>query len=158
MLILECHCVCVCVCIGVGTGTMGLWWSHVQWQWYDSLNIDTHLSGPGPLFFFCRLAKKYRNTWCLWRTFCWVGIKLHTWGHWFKGNVTHWDGFAFYCYILENEPNRDLVAEMAQEVYNNDLLQLMILNIQKFEFEVSLHIEKDGQIWGQMVLWIRAHD
>ncbi|KAI8071283.1 calcium binding protein 39-like protein [Gongronella butleri] len=39
--------------------------------------------------------------------------------------------------IFESEPNPDLVAQLAQEVYSNDLLQLMILNIQKFEFEAK---------------------
>ncbi|CAO3592739.1 unnamed protein product [Absidia cylindrospora] len=40
-------------------------------------------------------------------------------------------------FLIENEQNTDLVAQLAQEVYSNDLLQLMILNIQKFEFEAK---------------------
>ncbi|CAO3617766.1 unnamed protein product [Cunninghamella blakesleeana] len=39
--------------------------------------------------------------------------------------------------LFDNEPNLELVAQLSQEVYNNDLLQLMILNIQKFEFETK---------------------
>ncbi|KAI8342590.1 calcium-binding protein 39-like protein [Chlamydoabsidia padenii] len=44
---------------------------------------------------------------------------------------------AMKNFLLENEHNSDLVAQLAQEVYSNDLLQLMILNIQKFEFEAK---------------------
>ncbi|KAI8081724.1 calcium-binding protein 39 [Halteromyces radiatus] len=40
-------------------------------------------------------------------------------------------------FLLDNEPNPDLVAQLAQEVYSNDILQLMILNIEKFEFEAK---------------------
>ncbi|KAF7729265.1 mo25 protein [Apophysomyces ossiformis] len=36
-----------------------------------------------------------------------------------------------------NEPSPDLVAQLAQEVYSNDLLQLFVLNIHKFEFEAK---------------------
>jgi hypothetical protein len=53
--------------------------------------------------------------------------------------------------LLENEHNSDLVAQLAQEVYSNDLLQLMILNIQKFEFEVSKGTKKKEEVysvWG----------
>jgi hypothetical protein len=37
---------------------------------------------------------------------------------------------------LDHDPSADLVAQLAQEVYRTDLLQLLVLNIQKFEFEV----------------------
>lgn len=37
----------------------------------------------------------------------------------------------------ENDPQPDQVAQLAQEVYNNDLLQLLVQNIWRFEFEVS---------------------
>lgn len=37
----------------------------------------------------------------------------------------------------EAEPLPDQVAQLAQEVYNNDILQLLVLNIWRFEFEVS---------------------
>lgn len=37
----------------------------------------------------------------------------------------------------ETEPLADQVAQLAQEVYNNDLLQLLVQNIWRFEFEVS---------------------
>ncbi|KAG1439093.1 hypothetical protein G6F56_012406 [Rhizopus delemar] len=37
----------------------------------------------------------------------------------------------------DHDPNPDLVAQLSQEVYKTNLLQLMILNIQKFEFEAK---------------------
>ncbi|KAI8379114.1 Mo25-like protein [Radiomyces spectabilis] len=37
----------------------------------------------------------------------------------------------------DHEPSPDLVAQLAQEVYSNDLLQLLVLNIQKLEFEAK---------------------
>lgn len=37
----------------------------------------------------------------------------------------------------EAEPLPDQVAQLAQEVYNNDVLQLLVLNIWRFEFEVG---------------------
>lgn len=40
-----------------------------------------------------------------------------------------------FCYV-ENEPQPEQVAQLAQEAYNNDLLQLVVQNIAKFEFEV----------------------
>lgn len=39
--------------------------------------------------------------------------------------------------LLDHDPIPDLVTQLAQEVYRTDLLQLLVLNIQKFEFEVS---------------------
>jgi hypothetical protein len=38
---------------------------------------------------------------------------------------------------IENEPQAEQVAQLAQEVYNNDALQLMVQNIWRFEFEVG---------------------
>lgn len=43
------------------------------------------------------------------------------------------------CFI-DHEPSLDLVVQLAQEVYKTDLLQLLVLNIQKFEFEVYIFI------------------
>lgn len=41
------------------------------------------------------------------------------------------------CIIfLESDPVPETVAQLAQEVYNNDILQLLVLNIWRFEFEV----------------------
>eukprot|EP00123_Amoebidium_parasiticum_P008467 comp18827_c0_seq1/m.20818 comp18827_c0_seq1/g.20818 ORF comp18827_c0_seq1/g.20818 comp18827_c0_seq1/m.20818 type:complete len:357 (-) comp18827_c0_seq1:733-1803(-) len=37
----------------------------------------------------------------------------------------------------ETEPNKELVAQLAQEVYNSDLLLLLINNLAKFEFEAK---------------------
>lgn len=37
----------------------------------------------------------------------------------------------------ETEPQADQVAQLAQEAYNNDLLQVMVQSIAKFEFEVG---------------------
>ncbi|RCH78231.1 mo25 protein, partial [Rhizopus stolonifer] len=37
----------------------------------------------------------------------------------------------------DHDPSPDLVAQLAQEVYKTDLLQSLILNIQKFEFEAK---------------------
>eukprot|EP00033_Pygsuia_biforma_P002232 GCRY01002472.1.p1 GENE.GCRY01002472.1~~GCRY01002472.1.p1 ORF type:complete len:333 (+),score=79.09 GCRY01002472.1:141-1139(+) len=37
----------------------------------------------------------------------------------------------------ENEPNTELVAQLANEIYNNDLLHLQISNMQAFEFEAK---------------------
>jgi hypothetical protein len=36
----------------------------------------------------------------------------------------------------EAEPQPEQVAQLAQEVYNNDVLQLLVANIWRFEFEV----------------------
>lgn len=35
----------------------------------------------------------------------------------------------------ENEPQQEQVAQLAQEVYNQDVLQLLVTNIGRFEFE-----------------------
>ncbi|ORE15399.1 protein Mo25 [Rhizopus microsporus] len=40
----------------------------------------------------------------------------------------------------DHDPSPDLVAQLAQEVYRADLLQLLVLNIQKFEFEIDIYI------------------
>lgn len=45
---------------------------------------------------------------------------------------------------IENEPLAEQVAQLAQEVYNNDALQLMVQNIWRFEFEVGWKKEKRG--------------
>lgn len=37
---------------------------------------------------------------------------------------------------LDNDPSPDQVAQLAQEIYNNDLLQALVLNISKLDFEV----------------------
>ncbi|KAG2203356.1 calcium-binding protein 39 [Mucor mucedo] len=37
----------------------------------------------------------------------------------------------------DHDPSADLVAQLAQEVYRTDLLQSLVLNIQKFEFEAK---------------------
>ncbi|ORY93380.1 Mo25-like protein [Syncephalastrum racemosum] len=39
--------------------------------------------------------------------------------------------------LYDNDPSPDQVAQLAQEVYNNDLLQLLVFNIQKLEFEAK---------------------
>jgi calcium binding protein 39 len=39
-------------------------------------------------------------------------------------------------HFLESDPVPETVAQLAQEVYNNDILQLLVLNIWRFEFEV----------------------
>jgi hypothetical protein len=49
--------------------------------------------------------------------------------------------FAWTCderYIsrAENEPQPELVAQLAQEMYSNDMLQSMVSNMWRFEFEV----------------------
>lgn len=38
----------------------------------------------------------------------------------------------------ESEPSPELVAQLSQEVYQNDLLQLLVQNIQRFDFEVII--------------------
>lgn len=43
-------------------------------------------------------------------------------------NILYGDG--------ESEPNAELVSNLAQEVYNTDLLGILVLNLDKFEFEV----------------------
>jgi len=45
--------------------------------------------------------------------------------------------FTVYVYI-DHEPSPDIIAQLAQETYKADLLQLLILSIQKFEFEVTI--------------------
>ena len=44
-------------------------------------------------------------------------------------NILYGDG--------ESEPNSELVSNLAQEVYNTDLLGNLATNLDKFEFEVS---------------------
>lgn len=39
--------------------------------------------------------------------------------------------------MLDSDPSPDQVAQLAQEIYNNDLLQALVLNIHKFDFEAS---------------------
>lgn len=40
--------------------------------------------------------------------------------------------------MIDHDPSADLVVQLAQEVYKTDLLQALVLNIQKFEFEVKI--------------------
>ncbi|CAG8549272.1 10669_t:CDS:2 [Paraglomus brasilianum] len=42
----------------------------------------------------------------------------------------------------ENDPVPETVAQLAQEVYNNDLLQLLVLNIWRFEFEAKKDVSQ----------------
>ena len=42
------------------------------------------------------------------------------------------------CRPADNEPQAEQVAQLAQEVYNNDALQLIVQNIWRFEFEVGV--------------------
>lgn len=44
-------------------------------------------------------------------------------------NILYGDG--------ESEPNAELVSNLAQEVYNTDLLGILMLNLDKFEFEAK---------------------
>lgn len=53
--------------------------------------------------------------------------------------------FTVYVYI-DHEPSPDIIAQLAQETYKADLLQLLILNIQKFEFEVIIKSKKKGEL------------
>jgi len=36
----------------------------------------------------------------------------------------------------DNEPNPEIVSQLAQEIYTMDILQLLVQNISRFEFEV----------------------
>lgn len=36
----------------------------------------------------------------------------------------------------ENDPQPEIIAQLSQEVYANDILQLLVLHIWRFEFEV----------------------
>jgi calcium binding protein 39 len=38
----------------------------------------------------------------------------------------------------ENDPQPELVAQLAQEMYSNDMLQSMVSTMWRFEFEVSM--------------------
>ncbi|KAG1050484.1 hypothetical protein G6F43_007248 [Rhizopus delemar] len=49
--------------------------------------------------------------------------------------------FTVYVYI-DHEPSPDIIAQLAQETYKADLLQLLILNIQKFEFETKKDVSQ----------------
>ncbi|ORZ37565.1 Mo25-like protein [Catenaria anguillulae PL171] len=40
----------------------------------------------------------------------------------------------------ETEPSPEIISALAQEVYNQDLLSLLIVNLQRFEFEVHHHL------------------
>lgn len=56
-----------------------------------------------------------------------------------KKKISNLDFFfnGVYNFIIDHDPSADLVAQLAQEVYRTDLLQALVLNIQKFEFEVK---------------------
>lgn len=43
---------------------------------------------------------------------------------------------------LENDPQPELVAQLAQEMYSNDMLQAMVTNMWRFEFEVCSPITR----------------
>jgi calcium binding protein 39 len=58
-------------------------------------------------------------------------------------------------YNTDHDPSADLVAQLAQEVYRTDLLQLLVLNIQKFEFEVRKKYMKKKYIYIILLLFIR---
>ncbi|KAG1152272.1 hypothetical protein G6F37_000458 [Rhizopus arrhizus] len=49
--------------------------------------------------------------------------------------------FTVYVYI-DHEPSPDIIAQLAQETYKADLLQLLILSIQKFEFETKKDVSQ----------------
>lgn len=38
---------------------------------------------------------------------------------------------------IDAEPNPELVSQLSQEIYQNDLLQLLVSNMPRLEFEVS---------------------
>lgn len=40
------------------------------------------------------------------------------------------------CNRADNDPQPEVIAQLAQEVYANDILQLLVLHIWRFEFEV----------------------
>ncbi|PWN50429.1 Mo25-like protein [Violaceomyces palustris] len=42
----------------------------------------------------------------------------------------------------ENDPQPEAVMQLAHEVYNNDILQLLILNISRFEFEAKKDVSQ----------------
>lgn len=42
----------------------------------------------------------------------------------------------------ESEPHPEQVAQLAQEVYNQDILQLLVLNIFRFEFEAKKDVSQ----------------
>ncbi|CAG8478407.1 22011_t:CDS:10 [Cetraspora pellucida] len=42
----------------------------------------------------------------------------------------------------DSEPVQETVAQLAQEVYNNDILQLLVLNIWRFEFEAKKDVSQ----------------
>jgi len=44
----------------------------------------------------------------------------------------------------ENDPQPEIIAQLAQEVYANDLLHLLVLHIWRFEFEVRPSISYDA--------------
>jgi len=48
----------------------------------------------------------------------------------------------------ENDPSPEQVAQLSHEVYNNDLLQLLVLNIWRFEFEAKKDV---SQVFNNML-------
>ena len=56
-------------------------------------------------------------------------------------NILHGEGgltsSLVYFTLLDAPPNAELVSQLAQEVYNSDLLESLISNMEKLEFEVS---------------------
>ncbi|SCV74461.1 BQ2448_8100 [Microbotryum intermedium] len=55
----------------------------------------------------------------------------------------------------ENEPQPELIAQLAQEVYAKDILQLLVLHIWRFEFEVrGLSWSEPGSIILQEPKWL----
>ncbi|KAG2179080.1 hypothetical protein INT43_001930, partial [Umbelopsis isabellina] len=50
--------------------------------------------------------------------------------------------------LTNNDPIPEQVAQLSQEVHNNDLLQLLVFNMQRFEFEASTSYAEYGSIGG----------
>lgn len=49
----------------------------------------------------------------------------------------HESRVSVFTVCLDHDPSPELVTQLAQEVYRTDLLQLLVSNISKFEFEVQ---------------------
>ncbi|KAI9236405.1 MAG: Mo25-like-domain-containing protein [Podila humilis] len=149
------HGSCYAVCVqNVGVSSL------YRWRWsYSSKTRATFLTlDHSTLFSFTvdmiRLPKTFPRSWwlsrqCFTETVVCDKQKLQLDGMHSKERFLDHDRkkenplntklvhISFFLTFLENDPVPETVAQLAQEVYSNNLLQLLVDNIAKFEFEAK---------------------
>ena len=75
-------------------------------------------------------------------------------------NILYGEGEFGWCCCPSNspfpgeaDPSPDLVTQLANEVYSNDLLSLFINNLSYLEFEVSFWALLDANRWFIVIKW-----